>query len=198
MGTSVTHAENQAMFRELRGHPPDSGAWLVLRNRIVERNMGLVRYMMNGRHVGARDWDATFSKALGALMRAVRGFDASLGFRFNTYACKAIAFEIVREREVEKKHMGRFVTGYGKWLGKAKNVDVSANLVAEDVRRKLADDATGLTERESMILAARFPMNGGERMTLRAVGLLLSIGKERVRQIQVVALRKLRGVLEAA
>jgi RNA polymerase sigma factor (sigma-70 family) len=54
----------------------------------------------------------------------------------------------------------------------------------------------GLSSREISILTARFGLNGGEQMTLQEIGKAMSLTRERVRQIQAQALKKLRQSIE--
>ncbi len=49
-----------------------------------------------------------------------------------------------------------------------------------------------LTKREAMVIAMRFGLNGHVEHTLEQVGRQLGVTRERVRQIEVKALRKLR------
>jgi RNA polymerase primary sigma factor len=56
------------------------------------------------------------------------------------------------------------------------------------VHKVLAD----LEEKEAMVLTLRFGLEGKEPMTLKEIGELLHLSRERVRQIENVALRKLR------
>lgn len=53
-----------------------------------------------------------------------------------------------------------------------------------------------LDEREQMILTMRFGLDGAPPKTLEAVSLVINRTRERVRQIQVQALDKLRGMLD--
>jgi RNA polymerase primary sigma factor len=53
-----------------------------------------------------------------------------------------------------------------------------------------------LTERESSILALRFGLNGDNEMTLEDVGVRFGVTRERIRQIQELALKKLRTKME--
>ncbi|MBI4328926.1 MAG: sigma-70 family RNA polymerase sigma factor, partial [Chloroflexi bacterium] len=64
----------------------------------------------------------------------------------------------------------------------------AANLLKERIRRFL-DTLTG---RERMVLELRFGLKDGKERTLNEVGHILGITRERVRQIQTVALRRLR------
>jgi len=50
----------------------------------------------------------------------------------------------------------------------------------------------GLTEREREVLVRRFGIDGGERVTLEALGERWCISRERVRQIEKEALSRLR------
>jgi len=53
-----------------------------------------------------------------------------------------------------------------------------------------------LDQRESTILKARFGLDGGSEKTLEEVGVKFGVTRERVRQIQNIALRKLRKMIE--
>lgn len=56
---------------------------------------------------------------------------------------------------------------------------------------------TALTTREKNIIEKRFGLNGSKRMTLLELGESVGLTKERVRQIELGALRKLKRHLEA-
>ncbi|MCX5930512.1 MAG: sigma-70 family RNA polymerase sigma factor [Cyanobacteria bacterium] len=51
-----------------------------------------------------------------------------------------------------------------------------------------------LTEQERQVLDLRFGLGGHERNTLAEIGRLLEVSRERVRQVELKALRKLRGL----
>jgi len=53
-----------------------------------------------------------------------------------------------------------------------------------------------LDVREATILRARFGLDGGQQRTLEEVGEKFGVTRERVRQIQNLALRKLRKMIE--
>jgi len=53
---------------------------------------------------------------------------------------------------------------------------------------------THLSEQEQHVLALRFGLNGNERHTLSEIGRLMEVSRERVRQVELKALRKLRNL----
>jgi RNA polymerase primary sigma factor len=53
---------------------------------------------------------------------------------------------------------------------------------------------THLSEQEQHVLALRFGLNGNERHTLAEIGRLMEVSRERVRQVELKALRKLRNL----
>lgn len=67
-------------------------------------------------------------------------------------------------------------------------VEVRQNLLSDDVISALNE----LTEREAKILILRYGLNGSQKHTLKELGEIFGITRERIRQIQKGALRKLR------
>lgn len=72
-------------------------------------------------------------------------------------------------------------------------------VAGEDVQRKEAVDSAleTLSEREKMILRLRFGLEDGRDRTLREIAEELGVTRERVRQIETKALRKLRNLKDA-
>jgi RNA polymerase primary sigma factor len=60
----------------------------------------------------------------------------------------------------------------------------------------LQEMVTTLDEREATILRYRFGLDGGKERTLEEVGEKYNVTRERVRQIQNSALKKLRRMIE--
>jgi RNA polymerase primary sigma factor len=69
-------------------------------------------------------------------------------------------------------------------------------LEEKTVTNMLQDMVTTLDPREATILRARFGLDGGNERTLEEVGEKFGVTRERVRQIQNIALRKLRRMIE--
>jgi RNA polymerase primary sigma factor len=70
------------------------------------------------------------------------------------------------------------------------------NLKDKTVTGMLQDMVTHLDAREATILRYRFGLDGGTEKTLEEVGRKFGVTRERVRQIQNLALRKLRKMIE--
>jgi RNA polymerase primary sigma factor len=70
------------------------------------------------------------------------------------------------------------------------------NLEDKTVFAMLQDMVKHLDEREATILQYRFGLDGGAEKTLEEVGKKFGVTRERVRQIQNLALRKLRKMIE--
>ncbi len=69
--------------------------------------------------------------------------------------------------------------------------------VSQGVDTDLVREVLGtLTERESSILSLRFGLNGDAAMTLEDIGERFGVTRERIRQIQELALKKLRTKME--
>ena len=60
----------------------------------------------------------------------------------------------------------------------------------------LEEMVTKLDAREATILRYRFGLDGGTEKTLEEVGEKFNVTRERVRQIQNIALRKMRKMIE--
>ena len=60
------------------------------------------------------------------------------------------------------------------------------------LKEQMDDVLTTLTERESKVLKLRFGVNDGYPRTLEEVGSIFNVTRERVRQIEAKAVRKLQ------
>ncbi len=76
------------------------------------------------------------------------------------------------------------------------NVDPVLLLQDDDVRANIEQWLTQLTDKQREVVERRFGLHGHDVSTLEEVGNSIGVTRERVRQIQIEALRKLREILE--
>ncbi|MBU8921153.1 MAG: RNA polymerase sigma factor RpoD/SigA [Bacteroidales bacterium] len=77
------------------------------------------------------------------------------------------------------------------------DTDVEKIILQQIEHEELARLLDRLSEREKLILKIRYGFNDGVTHTLAETGLVIKVSRERVRQLEVRALRKLRCLLEA-
>lgn len=76
------------------------------------------------------------------------------------------------------------------------NIDPVALLQDNDVKDNIDKWLDQLTEKQCEVVTRRFGLHGYDVSTLEEVGNSIGVTRERVRQIQIEALRKLREILE--
>ena len=87
--------------------------------------------------------------------------------------------------EEEDSHLGDFIQD--------DNVPVPADAAAFTLLKEQLEEVLGtLTEREQKVLTLRFGLEDGRARTLEEVGREFNVTRERIRQIEAKALRKLR------
>ena len=64
--------------------------------------------------------------------------------------------------------------------------------ISEMLKSELNDVLKTLTEREEKVLRLRFGIDDGQSLTLEEVGKIFGVTRERIRQIESKALRKLK------
>ncbi len=74
--------------------------------------------------------------------------------------------------------------------------DPSVLLQDSDLKESINDWLVELSDKQREVVARRFGLRGYEMSTLEEVGREIGLTRERVRQIQVEALKRLRGILE--
>ncbi len=172
------------------------------REYLVRTNLALVLAMAKRTRLGDTDFAEIVSEGNMALIRAVDKFNVERGFKFSTYACRAILKAFSRTSMKHSRHRMRFPVEFEPDLEKSDWSDRRRDAVEEDcidelkaiVDRNLAD----LSNVEQTVIRRRFNWEQEEdsTMTLEEVGKIIGVTKERVRQIQNKALAKIRGVME--
>ncbi len=76
------------------------------------------------------------------------------------------------------------------------NTDPSLILQDDDVQRHIDTWLSQLTEKQCAVVERRFGLHGREVATLEEIGNELGVTRERVRQIQIEAIKRLRQILE--
>jgi RNA polymerase sigma factor (sigma-70 family) len=175
-----------------------------IREQIAETNLALVLAMAKRTRMSEVDFADLVSEGNMALLRAVDKFDAGRGYKFSTYACRAILKAFSRQGMKLSKYRQRFPTDFDPKLEKSnyletKRADFEKD-AAEEVKRIVLENRADLTDVERTVIEHRFGLESGDGekpMTLEQVGQIIGVTKERVRQIQNKAMEKIRLELES-
>lgn len=175
-----------------------------IREQIAETNLALVLAMAKRTRMSEVDFADLVSEGNMALLRAVDKFDAGRGYKFSTYACRAILKAFSRQGMKLSKYRQRFPTDFDPKLERSNFLEVKRSTferdAAEEVKRIVLENRADLSDVERTVIEHRFGLEAGEiekPMTLEQVGQIIGVTKERVRQIQNKAMEKIRLQLEA-
>jgi RNA polymerase sigma factor (sigma-70 family) len=175
-----------------------------VREQIAETNLALVLAMAKRTRMSEVDFADLVSEGNMALLRAVDKFDAGRGYKFSTYACRAILKAFSRQGMKLSKYRQRFPTDFDPKLERSNFLETKRTTfekdAAEEVKRIVLDNRAALTDVERTVIEHRFGLESGDNekpMTLEQVGQIIGVTKERVRQIQNKAMEKIRLELEA-
>lgn len=172
------------------------------REYLTRTNLALVLAMAKRTRLGDVDFAEIVSEGNMALLRAVDKFNVDRGFKFSTYACRAILKAFSRAAMKHSRHRVRFPVEFEPDMEQSDWVDKKRDVVEEDcidelkqiVDRNLAE----LSDTEQTVIRRRFNWQQAEEtpLTLEEVGKIIGVTKERVRQIQNKALGKIRKLME--
>jgi RNA polymerase sigma factor (sigma-70 family) len=171
-----------------------------LKERLISANMRLVVSIAK-RHAAQTDnFFELLSDGNVSLIRAVEKFDYSRGNKFSTYASWAIMKNFARSIPEERHRRERYVTGHEQLFEAAPDTRSDEHEVvalAEQATHKVNRLLEYLDPRERQIIRLRAGLDDGSAgMTLEKIGEQLGITKERVRQLNVRAMKKLRHLAE--
>ena len=169
------------------------------KNQIIRANLRLVVSIAK-RHVGpTQNFFELVSDGNMSLMRAAEKFDYARGNKFSTYASWAVMKNFARTIPDEHRQLDRFRTSNAEMFTAAEETRTDQfELEAAQTQREVKVNRMleCLDERERKIILRRFGLRHGEELTLKQVGAELGVTKERIRQLEVRALGKLRKAAE--
>jgi RNA polymerase sigma factor (sigma-70 family) len=174
------------------------------RAQLARANLPLVLAMAKRTRLNGLDFNELVSEGNFALLRSVDKFDCARGFKFSTYACRAILKSFSRVAMRTSRYRGQFPAEFDPALEKSdfvdrKRNDLEGQCVAE-IRDILNHNRAALNDIERTVIRERFAIDAttlpAKPKTLEQVGEIIGVTKERVRQIQNKALQKIRVLLE--
>lgn len=174
-----------------------------IRGQLVRSNLRLVGAIARKFSSGYGEVDDCSSDGCMILLGAIDRFDYSRGYRFSTYATHSIQRYFFRAWKVHSRRRQKLPCTSAEVLP-----EVAENLqelpICSDpqaaVENLLQRAPEVLDERELWILRSRFGLgsDGLSARTLREIAADLGVSKERVRQLQIKAMDKLKAVLNPA
>ena len=183
------------------------------REQLAETNLALVLAMAKRVRLSEVDFADLIGEGNMALMRSVDKFDCGRGFKFSTYACRAILKAFSRHGIKVTTQRKRFGAEYDPALEKSNHLETvratHERECADEVRHIVVANKADLSDIEIKVISHRFGLDvslaldqgtssvPAEPLTLEQVGQVIGVTKERVRQIQNKALEKIRSALQA-
>jgi RNA polymerase primary sigma factor len=101
----------------------------------------------------------------------------------------------VRPASLDAKINADDDTAFGDLVSDERAEDPFATLRDKDLREEVGDLLDALDPRERKIISFRFGLGGGKERTLEEVGRKFGVTRERIRQLQNIALLKMRKAL---
>ncbi|HWB21147.1 MAG TPA: sigma-70 family RNA polymerase sigma factor [Phycisphaerales bacterium] len=176
---------------------------MELRDQIAETNLALVLAMAKRTRMSDVDFADLVSEGNMALLRSVDKFDCGRGFKFSTYACRAILKAFSRQGMKLSKYRQRFPTEFDASMEKSDHLETLRRTheleTAKELKHIVQGNEADLSDVEQTVIHHRFRLDGmhdGPQLTLEQVGAIIGVTKERVRQIQNKALEKIRTCLD--
>lgn len=167
-----------------------------IRNALIRANIRLVVSVAKKFATARTTLPELVSDGNLTLFRAVEKFDFGRGFRFSTYATWALRYNFARAVGKPREFVGFSAVEGDAPLDVADyRADPSANRIRQVRYRTLERMLEKLDDRERAIISRRYGLEAGDdELSLQEVAHEMGICKERVRQLQMRALEKLRGL----
>jgi len=169
-----------------------------VRRILIRCNLRLVVSIAK-RHVGPlANLFELVSEGNMCLMRAVECYDYTRNARLATYATWAVSKHFARIVPENNYRLAAFVTGQDEMLasvGDSRPNPQETRETLAHIRTVIAHAARHLTDRERRIIESHYGTDGRPARTLREIGAVFGLTRERIRQIEVRALLKLRALI---
>ncbi|MFI5381168.1 MAG: sigma-70 family RNA polymerase sigma factor [Tepidisphaerales bacterium] len=174
----------------------------LYREYLTRTNLALVLAMAKRTRLGQVDFAEIVSEGNMALLRAVEKFDVERGFKFSTYACRAILKAFSRTSLKQNRYRNRFPVEFEPDLERSdwsdRRRETHETECIDELKNIVDRNLAELTQVEQTVIRQRFNWREQQNspLTLEEVGQIIGVTKERVRQIQNKALAKIRQVME--
>jgi RNA polymerase nonessential primary-like sigma factor len=173
--------------------------YFALRDQIVLGNRKLIYRAVRRRMALSPYADDLIGDCHIVMIQAVVAYNPWLNIRFSTYAftCLARALSRMSQRlAADKLAHSLSLDNLGEGIPNREEAAPPGSDALFAIDAFLHADHPLLSQREKSIIRQRFYVLGGVRdQTLEKVGETLGLSKERVRQVQAIALEKIRGAL---
>ena len=175
---------------------------LAVREKIIHANLPLVPAVAKRKRVEGVDLADKIAEGYLAIVRSVEYFDVSRGFKFSTYACRAILaalFRVGSKTQTYRKHIpAQFDMSFEPDDGGRRREREERKDVRESVRRVLKTNDAGLDDVQQEVIRRRFPLDDGAKPQPRwKIGRYLGVSTEQVRRIERSSLDRLGQALDA-
>lgn len=168
-----------------------------LRDKIVRSNILLVLAMASRSRNTIEPLPDRVSLAIQAVLSCVDEFKPELGWKFSTYACRAILNRLSRSGQRAARAAKTFrADDFASLYAVYRDTDRERAEDVEFIKAVLADNRAGLTETEAYVVRMRFGLSGEDPLSLQELGSIVGLTKERVRQLQMSAMEKLRATVQ--
>ncbi len=172
------------------------------REKIIHANLPLVPSVAKRKRVEGVDLADKIAEGYLAIVRSVEYFDVSRGFKFSTYACRAILaalFRLGSKTQTYRKHVpAQFDMSFEPDDGGRQREREERKDVKESVRRVLKTNGADLDEVQQEVIRRRFPLDDGAKPQPRwKIGRHLGVSTEQVRRIEKSSLDRLGQALDA-
>ncbi len=166
------------------------------RTVLVESNLRLVMGVARKFARSDAEFDEFVSEGNLILVNAIDKFDYTRGFRLSTYATHAVQRHFFRLLKRRQRRKTLEVLSPNDVLSQFHGEESEDNPIEPEwIQFVLSHFKEWLNARERTILTKRFGLDGKPEATLQSLAQHVGLSKERVRQLQVRAIEKIRTLM---